>query len=145
MGSRKFSTLTTRVLFLITFFILAQDVAPREITGVLGRGKKFQCIYIYIYHSFFRNQREVWKKNRMIRINSLNCIFGDLIAEEKSVKLDSHDAVNSLIAAPEGVKYRMSGHCSIPREAYDCYEFPGRCSPPSDAAATHAEQAKSCP
>ncbi|KAB1216776.1 hypothetical protein CJ030_MR4G020649 [Morella rubra] len=102
MGSRKLSTLTTRVLFLITFFILAQDVAPREITGVLGR-------------------------------------------EEKSVKLDSHDAVNSLIAAPEGVKYRMSGHCSIPREAYDCYEFPGRCSPPSGAAATHAEQAKSCP
>lgn len=142
MGSRKFSTLTTRALFLIAFFILAQDVAPREITGVLGRGKKFQ--YIYISVLFSRKQRAVWKKTRTIRINFLNCIFGDLIAEEKSVKLDSHDAVNSLIASPRSVN-RISGHCSIPREAYDCYEFPGRCSPPSDAAATHAEQAKSCP
>ncbi|KAB1216778.1 hypothetical protein CJ030_MR4G020648 [Morella rubra] len=33
----KLSTATLIVLFLIAFFILAEDVAAREITGVLGR------------------------------------------------------------------------------------------------------------
>ncbi|KAB1216779.1 hypothetical protein CJ030_MR4G020647 [Morella rubra] len=62
----KLSTTTLIVSFLIAFFILAEDVAAREITGVLGR------------------------------------------SEEKSVKLDSTDAVSSSTAV--GSVYKRAHH-----------------------------------